>query len=437
MLNIKFIRENKELVQKNCENRGVKCDIDRLLVLDEKRLELLKEVEMLNALKNDLNELVREAKDEEEKKEAIEKGKEIKSKLEKSQPQLEKISDEYKKILWQVPNIHSEDTPIGPDDSFNKVIKKVGDIPKFYFQPKEHWQLGEELDLIDIPRATKVSGSRFAFIKGELVLLEYALMQFAFSVLTDEKILEKIIKDNNLNTISKPFIPVLVPMIIRSGMMNRMARLNPEEMYALEKDDLNLIGSAEHTLGAMYADEILDVNQLPIRMVGFSSAFRREAGSYNRDMKGILRLHQFDKLEMESFTLPEKSLDEQNFIVAIQEYLMQALKIPYQVVAICTGDMGGPDFRQIDIESWMSGQNKYRETHTSDLIGDFQARRLNTKVRRENGRLELVHMNDATAFSQRPLIAILENYQQADGSVKIPEILVKYMPGGISEIRSK
>ena len=305
----------------------------------------------------------------------------------------------------------------------------MGKIPQFDFQPKEHWQLGADLDIIDSERAVKVSGSRFIYLKGGLVLLEFALMQFALSVLTDEKQLKKISEDNKVDVPSRPFIPVLPPIMIRPEMMNRMGRLDPEEMYSLERDHLNLIGSAEHTLGSMYADEILDANKLPIRMVGFSPAFRREAGSYNKDMKGILRLHQFNKLEMESFTLPEKSLEEQNFIVAIQEYLMKALEIPYQVVQICTGDMGKPDYRQIDIEAWMPGQNKYRETHTSDLINDFQARRLN--------KIEFVHMNDATAFSERPLIAILENFQQRDGSVEIPKVLQKYMPKGMKKINPK
>jgi len=188
----------------------------------------------------------------------------------------------------------------------------------------------------------------------------------------------------------------------------------------------------------MYMDETLKENDFPLRYIGFSTAFRREAGSYGKDTKGILRVHQFDKLEMESFSLPENSLKEQDFIVAIQEYLMQSLKLPYQVVAICTGDMGGPDYRQIDIETWMPGQNKYRETNTSDLMNDYQSRRLNTKVKRSDGKTEFVHMNDATAFAiGRTLIAVIENGQQADGSVVVPEALRKYMPGNLEVIKAK
>ena len=211
--------------------------------------------------------------------------------------------------------------------------------------------------------------------------------------------------------------------------MQAMARLDPpEDKYFLAEDKLYLTGSAEHTLGSMHMNEIIEEKNLPIRYVGYSTAFRREAGSYGKDTKGILRMHQFDKIEIESFTLPERSLGEQDFIVAIQEYLMRKLGLHYRVVAICTGDMGFPDQRQFDIETWMPGQDAYRETHTSDLIGGFQARRLNTRVRRLNGETEYLHMNDATVFALgRTIIAILENYQQADGSVLIPEALVPYV----------
>jgi len=423
MLDIQFIRNNKEKVAEAVKNKKLSLDVEKLLAKDQERIALIQEIEEMKSLKNDINDLMQRAKTPEERAEIIAKGKEIKLNLDGREPLLLAVQSEYDALMAQVPNIPSEDTPIGQDESENVVLRQVGEKPQFEFQPKEHWELGEALDLIDIPRAVKVSGNRFAYLKGDLVLLEFALMQFAFSVLTNKEKLEAIIAENNLKAPSKPFLPILPPIMIRPEIMARMARHDPEEMYAIERDNLNLIGSAEHTLGAMYADEILEAVHLPIRLVGFSAAFRREAGSYGKDMKGFLRMHQFDKLEMESFTLPEQSRDEQDFIVAIQEHLMKALGIPYQVVAICTGDMGKPDIRQIDIEAWMPGQNRYRETNTADLIGDFQARRLNTRVRKADGKTEFVHMNDATAFSQRPLIAILENYQQADGSVVIPEVL--------------
>jgi seryl-tRNA synthetase len=318
----------------------------------------------------------------------------------------------------------------------NKILRQVGKAPKFDFQPKEHWQLGRDLGIIDNERAAKVSGSRFTYLKGGAALLEFALIQFAFSVLTNEKILKKIIKTSDLNVKPTPFVPVIPPVLIQEEVMQKMARLEPkEERYHIPNDNLYLVGSAEHTIGAMYMDEVLQVDKMPIRYIGFSTAFRREAGSYGKDTKGITRIHQFDKLEMESFTLPDDSVAEQDFIVAIQEYLVKSLDLPYQVVAICTGDMGAPDARQIDIETWMPGQEKYRETHTSDMMTDYQARRLGTKVRLKSGSLEFVHMNDATAFAGRTIIAILENYQTKEGTVKVPKVLSKYM-GGVKEIKA-
>lgn len=324
MLDIKYIRENKETVKKNCELRNIKCDVDRLLELDEKRRKLIVEIGELKEKKNNLNDEMKNAGD---KDKIIAEGKKIKKDLDKLDPEFDKIEKEYKEILYIVPNVISPDTPIGPDEAGNKVIRKWGEIPKFDFQPKEHWELGKNLDIIDIERAVKVSGSRFSYLKGEAVLLEFALIQHALSVLTNENTLKEIIKENNLDVSDRPFIPVVPPVLIKPESMQRMARLEPrEERYHTPADDLYLVGSAEHTLGAMYMDETLKEADMPLRFIGFSTAFRREAGSYGKDTKGILRVHQFDKLEMESFSLPENSLKEQDFIVAIQEYLMQSLK---------------------------------------------------------------------------------------------------------------
>ena len=229
----------------------------------------------------------------------------------------------------------------------------------------------------------------------------------------------------------KPFVPVIPPFMVKPNVYLKMARLYPtEDKYYIPSDDIYLVGSAEHTLGPMHMNHIFDEAKMPVRYVGYSPAFRREAGTYGKDTKGILRVHQFEKLELETFCLPENSLQEQEFLIAIQEYFLQALGLSYEVMMICTGDMGKPDYRQIDINTWMPGQNAYRETHTSDLIASFQPRRLNTKVKRLDGKVELVHMNDATICAMgRTLIAIMENYQQADGSIKIPEILRSYMGG--------
>ena len=249
--------------------------------------------------------------------------------------------------------------------------------------------------------------------------------------MTNKEILEKIIKDKNIIVNKKPFIPVIPPFMVKPSTYLKMARLEPkEDKYHIEVDDMYLIGSAEHTLGPMHMNQTLNEVDMPVRYIGYSPAFRREAGSYGKDTKGILRMHQFEKMEMETFCLPENSIQEQEFLVAIQEYFLQKLNLPYEVMMICTGDMGKPDYRQIDINTWMPGQNTYRETHTADLMTSFQSRRLNTKVKRADGKTELVHMNDATICAMgRTMIAILENYQQADGGIKIPEVLRKYMGG--------
>lgn len=438
MLDIKFVRENKEAVQKNCENRGVKCDIDRLLILDEMRKETLSQIEELNALKNDINALVKEAKSDEEKKEVIEKGKEIKNKLEKAEPELQKISEEYETLLYQVPNIYSEDTPIGPDETYNKVVRKVGEPQEFDFKVKDHIQLGKDLDLIDVEKATEVSGSRFYYLKNEAVLLQFAIVSFVLNALGDEKILKEIIEKTGAKVSAKPFSAVIPPVMIRDDVQRRIHRVFGEQTYCFAEDKVNLVASAEHTLAPYYMNQTLKKEELPKRFIGYSTAFRREAGTYGKDMGGILRTHQFDKLEMESFTDNESGGEEQKFIVGIQEYLVSQLGLPYQVVQICTGDMGRPDYSQIDIECWMPGQGKYRETHTSDYMTDYQMRGIKSFYVDEDGSKKLLHTNDATAFAiGRTLIAILENYQQADGSVKIPEVLQKYMPNNINIIKKK
>ncbi|MEK7120928.1 MAG: aminoacyl--tRNA ligase-related protein, partial [Patescibacteria group bacterium] len=288
-----------------------------------------------------------------------------------------------------------------------------------------------DLGVIDTETAGVVSGSRFVYLKGDIALMQFALIQFALEALTNQEILEIIKKEAGLEIDVAPFIPVVPPVFIKPAVFNRMARLEPkDERYYIPSDDLYLIGSAEHTLGSMHMDHVFEEKELPTRYVGYSTAFRREAGTYGKDMKGILRVHQFDKIEMETFSVPENSYQEQDLMVGIQEYLMRKLKIPYQVVLICTGDMGIPDHRQFDIECYMPGQGKYRETHTSDLIAGFQPRRLNTRVKRKDGKIEHLHMNDATVLAiGRTIVAIMENYQQEDGSILIPEVLQKYMGG--------
>ncbi len=420
MLDIKFIRENAEVVKAAVKNKKGKVDIDELLKVDEQRRKLRTDIENLNQEKNQA------AKDKD-----IERGKLVKENLVAFEDQFKIVDAQYEEMMLKVPNVPSEFTPVGKDEEENQVIKKVGDIPSFSFKPKEHWELGKDLGMIDNETASEVSGARFTYLKGDIALLEFAIIQFVMSVLTNEKTLTKIAKEAGLDVSTKPFVPVVPPVMIKPEVFQRMGRLEPrEERYHIESDDLYLIGSAEHTLGPIHMDQIIPEKEMPIRYVGFSTAFRREAGSYGKDMKGILRMHQFDKIEMETFTTPDKSMDEQMFIVAIQEYLWQQLGLPYQVIEICTGDMGGPDYRQIDLETWMPGQDRYRETNTSDNMTDFQARRLNIKYKNAEGKNELVHMNDATAAAiGRTIIGIMENYQQEDGSIQVPEVLVPFMFG--------
>ncbi len=419
MLDIKFIKENKDLVQKAIlDKKGGPVDLDQVVALADLRKTLRQEVDDLNRQKNE----AAAARD-------IEVGKAIKEKLQATEEKVREADKELMALMNLIPNLPSPDTPIGPDESGNKVLRVVGEKPHFDFKPKAHWELGESLGLIDNEKAAEISGARFTYLKGDLALLQFALLDLALKTITNAQTVAKIVKDAGLEVSAKPFTPVIPPVMIKPAILNRMARLEPrEDRYYLEKDDLFLVGSAEHTLGPIHMDETIAEEQLPIRYAGYSTAFRREAGSYGKDTKGILRMHQFDKLEMESFCLPEQSYQEQELMVAIQEYLMQALKLPYQVMLVCTGDMGFPDHRQMDIETWMPGQEAYRETHSADLIGGFQPRRLNTKVKRANGETEPVHMNDATVFAiGRMLIAIMENYQTADGSITVPEVLKSYL----------
>ena len=415
MLDIQFVLAHKDLVLSAIRNKQQdSVDLDALEELYKKRQALVQKLDGLYAEKK------KNAQDRND-----EKGKEIKHALKETEDALKVVTTEITPLLDAIPNVPLPDVPIGKDESENVVKHTWGTPNNFSFTPKPHWDLGVSLDIIDSVRGAKVAGSRFSFLKGGAAMLQFALVQFALSVVTNEKTLQEIAQKANLNIPITPFIPIIPPAMITPQMLYGMARLQPkEDKFFIEKDDVFLAGSAEHTLGAMHAGEIFEESDLPLRYVGYSTAFRREAGSYGQDTKGILRQHQFDKLEFETFTVAEQSRTEQDFLVAIQEYLMQQLELPYQVVAVCTGDMGLPDLRQIDIETWMPGQGVYRETHSADLMGEYQARRLGIKVKRAKGEKEFVHMNDATTFAiGRTLIAIMENYQQEDGSIEIPKAL--------------
>ncbi len=421
MLDIKFIKENKEIVAAAIKNKNVKVpiDLDLLVKLSEDRASLRQKIDELNQKRNQAA-----------KAQDIEVGKQLKDECAALEAEFNKVDKEYFDILILIPNIPSADTPVGPDESGNKVIRQVGEKRQFDFTPREHFEIGKDLGIIDNEKAGEISGARFTYLKGDLARLQFALINFATSLIANPKnSLNEIISKNNLAISDKQFNFVIPPTMVKPAVLNRMARLEPrEDRYHLPGDDLYLVGSAEHTLGPIHMDEVLKAENLPIRYLGYSTSYRREAGSYGKDTKGILRMHQFDKLEMETFCLPEDSYREQELMVAIQETLLQKLGLPYQVVLICTGDMGTPDHRQIDIETWMPGQNRYRETHTTDLNTSYQSRRLNTKFKNKEGKAEFVHMIDGTlAAMGRMLIAIIENYQQKDGSIKIPDALVPFM----------
>lgn len=404
MIDIKFIREHTDVVKQAARNKNVTVDIDAILGLDRKRKELQTEHDTLRAEQRQLGK---------------DGGKELSVKVKSIQKELTRVEEEWQVLLWTVPNIPTDDTPIGKNETENQIVKEWGNKPNFDFTPKPHWELGTALDVIDNERAAKVSGARFTYLKGDLVLMQNALVQFVFSIL-----------------IQKGFQLIAPPLFIKPEVFEKMARLHPkDERYHIPSDDLFLIGSAEHTLGPIHMDEVILAAELPKRYAAFSPAFRREAGAAGKDTRGILRLHQFDKIEMEVFSTAEQAITEHLGLVAIEEEILQALELPYQLLLKCTGDIGDPNARGMDINTWMPGQDVYRETHTADYMSDYQARRLNSKFRKADGSTEFVHMNDATAIAiGRTLATIMENYQQADGSIKVPLVLQPWM-FGVTEIK--
>ncbi len=429
MLDIKYIKDNKDSVKNAVKEKHLSgsVDVDKLLETYDTYLELLKKVELHRNLKNNLSKDISKVSAE-ERINLLEEAKTVKAELSEVEHKLDEVKSLLDSMLLLIPNVISPDVPVAPDDSGNVVLRKVGTPKEMDFTPKDHVAIGESLGLLDIDTAGQVSGSRFSYIKNELALIQFALINLCLEVVTNEKTIGEIAKKVG-NKYSKPFSMVIPPVFIKPEVMKRMDRLDPiEERYYIPSDDLVLVGSAEHTLGPILMDKTVELKELPVRYIGYSTAFRREAGSYGKDVRGIIRVHQFDKLEMESFVSQEDGEAEQQLFVGIQEYIVSKLGIPYQVVQICTGDMGKPDYKQIDIECWMPGENKYRETHTSDYMTDFQSRRLNAAYKDETGTRKYLYMNDATCLAiGRILVAILENYQQKDGSVLVPEALKKYL----------
>lgn len=425
MLDIQYIRKNQADVEKKSAQKGYPVDIKKLLAIDELRRGLQASAD---EIRRQRNVLVDAAKGEKPTEEELVKGRQLKSQLASITDELKQVDNDFLNCLKTIPNMPLDMVPVGLSEDDNKLVKTVGDLPEFSFTPLSHHQLGEASGYIDKVRAAKIAGSRFTYLKGDLVRLQFAIIDWVISNLTNESLIAKLIADNNLNLISKPFIPVIPPAMLRTEPYQASSRLNAEEVtYKIEQDDLWLNASAEHTLCTMYMDEVLLEKELPIRMLGYSTSFRREAGTYGKDMDGILRLHQFDKLEMEVLSTPETGLDEHKLLVVIQEHLVSQLNLPYQLLEKCTADIGKPNAKGMDINSWFPAQNAYRETHTADYMTDFQCRDLKIRLRRANNELDLVHTNDATAFALgRIMAAIMENNQTSDGKINIPEVLRPY-----------
>ena len=414
MLDIKFIRQNPEKVKEGCQKKRVKIDIDRFLEIDRQRKETIQALELIRAQKNQASKEIAQLKESNQRQKIILKTKELDRNSDRMEEKLKGLEEEFNNLMYQIPNLPFDEVPVGKDDSENVVLRQVGERTKFNFESKDYLEIAEKIDLIDTKRAAKTSGSRFGFLKGEAALMEFALIRFVMDILTKEN-----------------FIPVVPPVMLKKEMMMGMGYLQPggdEETYYLPKDDLYLVATSEQSIGAMHANETFQEKDLPRRYVGFSTCFRREAGSYGKDTKGILRVHQFDKIEMFSFVKPEDSKKEHQFLLSQEEKLMKALKLPYQVINICTGDLGMPAAAKYDIEVWIPSQKRYRETHSTSNCTDFQARRLNIRYQKKDGKLEFVHTLNGTAFAiGRILIAIIENYQQKDGSIKVPEALWPYL----------
>lgn len=426
MLDIQFIRDNPALVAEKSKQKGYEVNVEELLEVDERRRHLLVEVEELRAKRNEHAAALKAGKPTPEQ---IEEGRQIKEQLTLVEQKLAPVEADFEKLCKSVPNMPLETVPVGAREEDNVVVKTVGQPKSFNFKAQSDEQLGVAAGYMDKDRAAKVAGARFVYLKGDVVRLQFALIQYVLDVLGDEKIIKQLIEENGLKLQPKPFTAILPPAMVNTSAYEATTRLDAEDVtYKLADDELWMNASAEHSLCNMYMNEVLEEKVLPIRYIGYATSFRREAGTYGKDTEGIFRMHQFDKLEMEVFSTAETALDEHKLLVAIQEYLVSQLGLPYQLIQKCTADIGKPNAQGMDINTWMPAQGAYRETHTADYMADYQARQLRTRVKREGGKIEYVHTNDATAFALgRILKAIMENYQNENGSINVPEVLKPYM----------
>jgi seryl-tRNA synthetase len=416
MLDVALLRESPDLVAQGMRRRGLDVDVAALASLDEARRLARVRAEDLRAEQRRLGARIAGLSGE-DKERAIEGAASLAERYREALGQADALDGRFEAEWAALPNLPHESVPDGAGDDDNVELRRWGEIPEFDFEPADHLDLGEGLGVVDVERAAKVSGSRFGYLKGELVLLHFGLIQWALGRL-----------------IAEGFVPVLPPVLVRESALYGTGFLPGarEQAYAVgvsdpatgavEGDGLFLVGTSEVPLAAMHTDEILELDDLPLRYTGYSTCFRREVGTYGKDTRGLFRVHQFDKLEMFSFVAPEASWEEHDRLLAIEEALVQGLGLPYRVVNVCVGDLGDPYAKKYDIEAWFPGQGAYREITSCSNATDFQSRRLRTRFRAERG-TEAVHTLNGTAVAGRALIAVMENYQQGDGSVVVPDAL--------------
>ncbi|TCJ18471.1 serine--tRNA ligase [Rubrobacter taiwanensis] len=414
MLDLKFIQENTEAVKENCRNRGVEADVDLVVELAGRRSALHQELNELRQQQNRLAKQVGRERDPENRERLITESRALKEKIPELERELQEVEGRLRAEQLEIPNMTHPDAPVGRDESENVEVRRWGEIPEFGFEPRDHVELGEALGIIDFDAGAKVAGSKFYFLRGDAVLLELGLVRYALDVV-----------------MRHGYHPTITPdlardeMLIGTGFIPR----GPEtQIYSVENTDLSLIATAEITLAGTLAGEIVDESELPIRLAGISHCFRTEAGAHGRASRGLYRVHQFTKVEMFAFTAPERSDAMHEEMVGIEEEIFRGLEIPYRVVDICTGDLGGAAYRKYDLEAWMPGRDGFGEITSTSNTTDYQARRLQIRYRPDGGRPRLLHTLNGTALAvSRAMVALLENYQRSDGTVRLPERLVPYV----------
>ena len=414
MLDLRFVRENPEAVKENCENRDVEVDVDLVVNLADRRSDLIQELNQLRRRQNEMARSVGQEREPEKREGLITESRRMKELIPESEAELAAVESRLREEMLKIPNMTHPDAPIGKDDTENVEIRREGEIPNFGFEPKDHVELGELSGTIDFEAGTKVAGSKFYFLRGDAVLLELGLVRYALD-----------------NLIERGYDPTITPDLARDDVLVGTGFIprGPEtQIYSIEDSDLSLIATAEITLAGSLAGEILNEDRLPIRLAGLSHCFRTEAGSHGRASRGLYRVHQFTKVEMFAFTTPEQSEAMHEEMLGIEEEIFQGLGLPYRVVEICTGDLGGAAYRKFDLEAWMPGRDAYGEVTSTSNTTDYQARRLQIRYRKNGGRPHLLYTLNGTAIAvSRALIPILENYQQEDGSIQIPEALMPYV----------